>query len=182
MSKERFIILDRDGVINYDAVDHIKSPDEWMPIPGSLEAIARLTRSGYRVVVATNQSGLGQGLFDAATLNAIHAKMRRMTADSGGTIAGIFFCPHRPDDGCTCRKPQPGLLQQIAAHYAIPLHGVPVVGDARRDIQAARAVGARPVLVRTGKGRDTEAQLEDDQVAVFDDLAAATDALLAGKL
>jgi len=173
------IILDRDGVINEDSDDYIKSPEEWVPIPGSLEAIARLTRAGYRIAVATNQSGVARGLFDGDTLQRIHDKMRGAVAAAGGEIAAIFFCPHGPDDGCACRKPQPGLLRDIAAHFHVDLSGVPAVGDSLRDIQAAQAVGARPILVRTGKGENTVMRGEGlAGVAVYADLAAAVDALL----
>ncbi len=176
----KLIILDRDGVINQDSDDYIKSPDEWLPIPGSLEAIARLTRAGYRVVVASNQSGLARGFFDMDTLTRIHDKLHGALAVTGGAVDAIFFCPHAPTDNCACRKPKPGLLLDIAARLQISLSGVPVVGDALRDVQAARAVGARAILVRTGKGALTEARGEGLQgVPVYDDLAAAVDALLA---
>lgn len=177
------IILDRDGVINYDSDDYIKSPEEWSPIPGSLEAIARLTRAGYRIAVATNQSGVARGLFDSNTLLRIHDKMCRSAAAAGGDIAAIFFCPHGPEEACTCRKPQPGLLRQIAAHFNVELGGVPAVGDSLRDVQAARAVGARPILVRTGNGEKTAARGEGlDGVAIYSDLAAVVDALLRESL
>ncbi len=176
----RLIILDRDGVINEDSDDYIKTPEEWLPIPGSLEAIARLTRAKYRVVIATNQSGLGRGLFDASMLSRIHEKMHRKVAEAGGRIEAIFFCPHAPDDHCECRKPKPGLFHDIASRLYVDLQDVPAVGDALRDIQAAQATGARPVLVRTGKGsRALAAATGLKGVAVFDDLAAVADALLA---
>jgi D-glycero-D-manno-heptose 1,7-bisphosphate phosphatase len=175
----RVIILDRDGVINYDDDEYIKSVDEWIPIPGSLEAIGRLTRGGYRVFVATNQSGLGRGLYDRQTLNAMHDKMRRLAADHGGVIETVYYCPHTPEEDCRCRKPKPGLLQDIAAALGTDLHGVPAVGDSLRDIQAAAAVGARPILVRTGKGRETETRLGGMVVPVYDDLAGAAAHLLA---
>jgi D-glycero-D-manno-heptose 1,7-bisphosphate phosphatase len=175
----KLIILDRDGVINEDSDAYIKSPEEWIPIPGSLEAIARLTRAGYRVAVATNQSGLARGLFDMDTLQRIHDKMRRAVAAAGGEIAAIFFCPHGPDEACACRKPQPGLLWEIAAHFNMDLGGVPAVGDSLRDIQAAQAVGAKPILVRTGKGESTLKRGEGlAGLAIYADLAAAADALL----
>ena len=174
------IILDRDGVINQDSDNYIKSPQEYIPLPGSLEAIARLNQAGYTVAVATNQSGVGRGLYDETTLEQIHAKLKGLLAEVGGHVDGIFFCPHTPDDQCDCRKPAPGLLQQISEHYAMPLTGVPLVGDALRDLQAARAVGASPILVRTGKGvRTLEKGEELEDVPVFDDLAAAVDSLLA---
>lgn len=177
---DKWIILDRDGVINLDSDDFIKSPHEFVPIPGSLEAIARLNRAGYRVAVATNQSGVARGLYDLATLEAIHAKLTGLLAEAGGELAGIFYCPHGPEDGCDCRKPKPGLMYQIARQFEIDLAGVPVVGDSLRDLVAGRAVGCVPYLVRTGKGERTLAKAEGlEGVAVFDDLAAVVDALLA---
>ena len=153
----KLLILDRDGTINEDSDAHIKSPAEWKPIKGSLEAIARLTQSGYRVVLATNQSGIGRGLFDTAALNAIHEVMQRSVQQAGGRIDAIFFCPHADDAGCDCRKPKPGMLLEISRRMNVPLAGVPMVGDALRDLQAAAAAGARPVLVLTGKGKKTRA-------------------------
>lgn len=175
----KLIILDRDGVINRDSDDHIKSPDEWQPLPGSLEAIARLHRAGWRVVVATNQSGVARGLFDLDTLMRIHEKMHRAVKDAGGQIDAVFFCPHGPDEGCDCRKPKPGLYLDIARRLRKDLKGVPAIGDSLRDLQAARAAGARPLLVKTGKGPQTlgHPQLDAD-VPVFNDLASAVDALL----
>ncbi len=170
----KLIILDRDGVINHDSDQYIKSPDEWRPIPGSLEAVARLNQWGYRVIVATNQSGIGQGLFEMDTLNAIHEKMIKAAAQVGGRFDAIFFCPHTGADNCACRKPKPGLFQEIAARYNADLAGVPAIGDSLRDLQAAMAVYAQPVLVLTGKGKKT---LEDPALPpgtpVFSDLAAA---------
>ena len=151
----KLVILDRDGTINQDSDQYIKSPAEWKPIPGSLEAIARLTQGGWRIAVATNQSGLSRGLFDMATLNAIHAEMHRAVAQAGGRIDAIFFCPHAADSNCECRKPKPGLLREIGTRYDVDLKGVPMVGDALRDVEAAAAVGAQPYLVLTGKGRKT---------------------------
>lgn len=175
----KLIILDRDGVINHDSDDYIKSPEEWLPIPGSLQAIARLTRAGYRIVVATNQSGVAHGLFDMETLRRIHEKMQHAVVAAGGDMEAIFFCPHGPNDGCDCRKPKPGLLRDIAARLHVDLRGVPAVGDSLRDIQAAQAVGARPILVRTGKGETTVTQGEGlAGVEIYADLAAVTDALL----
>ena len=175
----RLVILDRDGVINQDSDAYIKSPEEWLPIPGSLEAIARLNRADYRVVVATNQSGLARGLFDLDTFNRIHEKMHRALAEVGGSIDAIFFCPHGPTDACDCRKPQAGLFREIAHRMGLSLNAVPAIGDSLRDLQAARAVGAQPILVRTGKGLLTQAKLGDTlEVPVFDDLSAAVDALL----
>lgn len=179
----KLVILDRDGVINKDSDDYIKSPTEWSPIPGSLEAIARLHREGYKIVVATNQSGVGRGLFDVNTLGRIHAKMLDAIRAKGGDIAAIFFCPHRPEDECRCRKPLPGLFEEIAERLKVNLTGVYALGDCERDVLAAHAVSAWPVLVRSGKGRQTlkKSKLVAD-VTVFDDLAAFTNALLEGKL
>ncbi len=152
----KLVVLDRDGTINSDSDRYIKSPAEWKPIPGSLEAIARLSQAGWRVVVATNQSGIERGLFDVATLNAIHAEMHRRVAQAGGRIDAVFFCPHAAASHCACRKPQPGMLKEIGARLNVALAGVPVVGDAQRDLHAAAAVGAKPFLVLTGKGRKTQ--------------------------
>jgi D-glycero-D-manno-heptose 1,7-bisphosphate phosphatase len=174
----KLVILDRDGVINVDSAQFIKSPDEWKPIPGSLEAIARLTQGGFRVVIATNQSGIGRGLFDMAALNAIHDKMHRAVGIAGGRIDAVFYCPHAADSTCACRKPKPGMLEEIARRFNVSLEGVPTVGDSLRDLQAAAAVGAAPVLVKTGKGLKTaEAGGLPGGTQVFDDLAA-----LAGSL
>ncbi|MCH8619290.1 D-glycero-beta-D-manno-heptose 1,7-bisphosphate 7-phosphatase [Undibacterium sp. TS12] len=148
----KLIILDRDGVINQDSDDFIKSPEEWKPIPGSLQAIARLNQAGYTVVVATNQSGIGRKLFDMATLNAIHQKMHTTAQQVGATIDAIFFCPHMADDNCDCRKPKPGMLQEIARRYDTNLKGVHCVGDSLRDLQAGFVLGCKPHLVLTGKG------------------------------
>jgi D-glycero-D-manno-heptose 1,7-bisphosphate phosphatase len=174
MPSTKLIILDRDGVINKDSDLYIKSPDEWVPLPGSLEAIARLNQWGYRVVVCTNQSGIGRGLFGMDTLNAIHEKMIKAAAHAGGTIDAIFYCPHTNADKCHCRKPKPGMLEEIASRYNVPLTGVPVVGDSLRDLQAALAVGAQPMLVLTGKGQKTrlDPALPPD-MPVFADLAEA---------
>lgn len=151
----KLIILDRDGVINQDSDQFIKSPEEWKPIPGSLEAIARLNQWGWRVVVASNQSGVGRGLFGMDTLNAINDRMVKALAQVGGRLDAIFFCPHAADSTCDCRKPKPGLLLQIGERFNVDLDGVPVVGDSLRDLQAAVAAGARPYLVLTGKGEQT---------------------------
>ena len=169
----KFVILDRDGTINHDSDQYIKSPEEWKPIKGSMEAIARLTQAGYRIVVATNQSGIARGLFDMTTLNAIHNAMHRAAAQAGGRIDAIFFCPHAADSDCECRKPRPGMLLEIARRFNVPLEEAYMVGDAVRDMQAASAAGARPVLVLTGKGRKTQAAGDLPQgTLVFDDLAA----------
>jgi D-glycero-D-manno-heptose 1,7-bisphosphate phosphatase len=147
----KLVILDRDGTINEDSDEYVKSPSEWQPLPGALEAIARLNHAGWHVVVATNQSGLGRGLFDVASLNAMHAKMHTMLAAVGGRVDAIFYCPHAPDEGCRCRKPEPGLFEQIGERYGIDLGGVPVVGDTPRDLVAAVTAGCQPHLVLTGK-------------------------------
>ena len=170
----RLVILDRDGVINHDSDNFIKGPAEWRPIPGSLEAIAQLNHAGFHVVLATNQSGVGRGLFEVSTLNAIHDKMHRALAHMGGRIDAIFFCPHAHDAGCNCRKPRPGLLDEIARRFNVDLKGVPSVGDSLRDLQAAAAVRAAPMLVLTGKGHQTqEAGGLPPGTQVFDDLAHA---------
>jgi len=179
----KLVILDRDGVINHDSDDYIKSPEEWVPIPGSLEAIARLHREGYKVVVVTNQSGVGRGLFDMNMLGRIHSQMLEAVRAKGGEIDAIFFCPHRPEDNCHCRKPQPGLYQEVTERLKVNLSGVYSVGDSERDIIVARLVSARPVLVRTGKGKHTLKKSKAlTDVPVFEDLAAFTDNLLSGKL
>ena len=174
------IILDRDGVINYDSDEFVKSADEWRPLPGSIDAIAALSSHGYTLAVASNQSGIARGLFDQAALDDMHHKLLTLVDAAGGRISKIVVCPHGPDDGCDCRKPRPGLLEQLARHFDTDLAGVPVIGDALRDLEAAEAMGARPILVRTGKGKKTEATLPDRlaEIAVFDDLAGAADALL----
>ncbi len=174
----KLIILDRDGVINFDSEQFIKNPEEWRPIPGSLEAIARLNQAGYRVVVATNQSGIGRGLFDMPMLNAIHDKMHKSLALVGGRIDAIFFCPHTNDAQCDCRKPKSGMLEEIAARYGVSLAGVPAVGDSLRDLEAAARLGASPYLVLTGKGVKTQDKggLPPD-TQIFSDLAAVAAAL-----
>lgn len=179
----RLVILDRDGVINHDSDAYIKSPDEWIAIPGSLEAIADLHQEGYKIVVATNQSGVARKLFDLDMLNRIHQKMLESVRHKGGDIDAIFFCPHGPDDKCECRKPKPGLYREIAERLKSNLTGVYAVGDSARDVVAARAVQALPILVRTGKGERTLAKGVDiDGVPVYADLAAFTDALLSERI
>lgn len=169
----KLVVLDRDGTINHDSDKYIKSPAEWKPIKGSLEAIARLTQAGFRIVVATNQSGIARGLFDMATLNAIHDTMHRAVHQAGGRIEAIFFCPHAADAGCGCRKPKPGMLLEISERMNIDLATVPMVGDSRKDIEAAAAAGARPVLVLTGNGRKTlDAGNLPEGTEVHADLAA----------
>lgn len=173
------IILDRDGVINRDSDDFIKSPSEWVPIEGSLEAIAKLNHAGYRVVVITNQSGVARGLFDVNTLAKIHSKMRRMLAQVGGKFEAIIYCPHGPDDDCQCRKPKSGAFEELAQRLRIDLKGIPAVGDSLRDITAASSVGAQPILVRTGKGEKTELDpLLPPDTVIYDDLEAVANALL----
>ena len=174
------IILDRDGVINHDSDAFIKNEDEWQPIPGSLEALAALTKAGFTLAVASNQSGIARGLFGQAALDAMHEKMLALVHDAGGRISRIVICPHGPDDDCDCRKPKPGMLEQLARHFHTSLDGVPVIGDALRDLEAAAAVGARPILVRSGKGRKTETALPKRfaGVPVYDDLADAARALI----
>lgn len=185
----KLVILDRDGVINEDSESFVRTPEEWRPIPGSLEAIARLCRADYRIVIATNQSGIARGLLDIDTLNLIHNRMLDHVRQKGGQIDAIFFCPHNMEDNCECRKPKPGMLQDIAARLKVNVTGVPVVGDCLRDLESARAVDALPVLVRTGKGERTETGIragdsdgDFSHIPVFDDLSGFADALLAGGL
>ena len=172
----KLVILDRDGVINEDSDAFIKSPGEWIPIPGSLEAISRLSQAGYKVVVATNQSGIARGLFDMGALNDIHEKMHHALSSMGGVIDAVFFCPHGPDDHCDCRKPKPGLFNQIKKRFNTDLQNVSAIGDSLRDIQSAQVAKASPVLVRTGKGERTlsnpNAHKEIEGTPVFDNLSA----------
>jgi D-glycero-D-manno-heptose 1,7-bisphosphate phosphatase len=178
----KLVILDRDGVINHDSDRYIKSPSEWQPIPGSIEAIARLHQGGYRIVVATNQSGIGRGLFDMATFSAMNDKMMEMVFRQGGRIDALFFCPHTDADNCTCRKPKTGMYEEIASRMHVELAGVPCVGDALRDLQVAEAVGGQPILVLTGKGRKTrEAGGLPRKTLVFADLAEVARHLLSAK-
>ncbi|MEX3930652.1 D-glycero-beta-D-manno-heptose-1,7-bisphosphate 7-phosphatase [Paraburkholderia piptadeniae] len=155
ISAKKLVVLDRDGVINVDSDAYIKSPDEWVALPGSLEAIARLNQAGYRVAIATNQSGIGRGLFDMNALNAMHLKMHRAAAAVGARIDAVFFCPHTAEDHCECRKPKPGMLKLIAERFEIEPSETPAVGDSLRDLQAAAALGFIPHLVLTGKGKKT---------------------------
>ena len=176
----KLVILDRDGVINFDSDQYIKSPAEWRPIPGSIEAIARLHQGGWRIAVATNQSGIGRGLFDMATLNAINDKMMEMVFRQGGRIDALFFCPHTAAEGCGCRKPRTGMLEEIGARFHTELKGVPLVGDSLKDLQSADAVGAQPLLVLTGKGPRTHADGGlPRRTLVFNDLADAVRHLIA---
>jgi D-glycero-D-manno-heptose 1,7-bisphosphate phosphatase len=177
-SDPKLVVIDRDGVVNRESADFIRTPDEWMPLPGAVEAIARLSGAGFAVVVATNQSGVGRGLFTAEALEAIHRKMTAAVAAAGGRLAGIFVCPHAPEAGCDCRKPRPGLMHQIEAVFGCTLAGRPVVGDSERDLRAAQAVGARAILVRTGNGRETEKRLATESIETFDDLGAVADQLI----
>jgi D-glycero-D-manno-heptose 1,7-bisphosphate phosphatase len=169
----KLVILDRDGTINYDSDHYIKSPAEWRPIEGSLEAIARLTQADYRIVVATNQSGIARGMFDTTTLIAIHDTLQRAVGQLGGRIDAFFFCPHAADSECECRKPKAGMLLEIASRFNVSLDGVYMVGDALRDLEAAAAAGAKPVLVLTGKGKKTQKEGRlPAGTQVFEDLAA----------
>jgi len=177
----KLIVLDRDGVINEDSDAYIKSPEEWIPIPGSLESIAKFNRAGYIVVVATNQSGIARGYFDLETLSAIHKKMDDALTQYGGRVDAVFYCPHGPTAKCECRKPKPGLLWDISSRFEMHMDDVPVIGDSLRDLQAAIAVNARPLLVKTGKGNKTIELLAQSGLSdtpVYENLAAVADALL----
>ncbi len=179
----KLVILDRDGTINQDSDDYVKSADEWIALPDALEAIARLNHAGWHVVVASNQSGLGRGLFDVAALNAMHTKMHKQLAAVGGRIDAVFYCPHSPEETCNCRKPLPGLYEQIGERYGMDLNGVHTVGDSLRDLQAGAAVGCATHLVYTGKGEKLKGQpLSADfpsGTLVHDDLGAFADWLIA---
>lgn len=177
----KLIILDRDGVINHDSDAYIKSREEWQPIDGSLEAIARLNHGGYTVVVASNQSGLARGYFDIETLSSMHMKMDEMLSKLGGQVDAIFYCPHGPDDGCSCRKPKPGMLLEIGQRFNVSLQDVIFIGDSISDIKAASNANAQSILVRTGKGVKAEKILQTegrDDVPVYDDLDAAVTAIM----
>lgn len=178
----KLVILDRDGVINQDSATFIKNPNEWIPIPGSLEAIALLNQHGYRIALATNQSGIARGYFDMATLNAIHDKMHKALAQVGGRVDAVFYCPHSADDGCDCRKPKIGMLEEIGRRFNIDLAQVPAVGDALRDLQAFGDAGCQPYLVKTGKGEETSnlSTLPANTIVV-NDLAAAVEQILASQ-
>jgi D-glycero-D-manno-heptose 1,7-bisphosphate phosphatase len=177
-SEARLVMVDRDGVINEDSGEFIKSVAEWRPIAGSLEAIAELSRAGWRVAVVTNQSGVARGLFDEATLAAIHRHMQEQVRAAGGMLAGIYYCPHLPSAGCDCRKPRPGLFRALERELGVSVRGAPYIGDRMSDVEAAEGVGARPVLVRTGTGAATEVLLGERRVPVFDDLRAAARSLI----
>ncbi|MGE3920120.1 MAG: D-glycero-beta-D-manno-heptose 1,7-bisphosphate 7-phosphatase [Gammaproteobacteria bacterium] len=175
----KLIILDRDGVINHESKEYIKTPEEWIPLPGSLEALAQLTKMQYNIAIATNQSGLGRGLFSQQMLNLIHQKLLTTVQEQGGNISAIFYCPHTPEDQCDCRKPKPGLLYQIADHFSISLTDVLFIGDSKRDIEAAQAAGCKPILVKTGFGEETLLDNPDilPKNQVFSDLRAVVDSL-----
>lgn len=175
------VVLDRDGVINQDSAEYIKSVAEWRPIPGSLEGIAALHRAGFKPVVVSNQSGLARGLFTVDVLEAIHAHMLGAVRAAGGDIAAIYYCPHHPDDGCDCRKPRVGMLRRLEHDFGCSLAGAPFVGDQPSDVATADAVGARAILVRTGKGATTERALASRGLPVFDDLRAAAAAIIAER-
>jgi D-glycero-D-manno-heptose 1,7-bisphosphate phosphatase len=178
----RLLVLDRDGVINKDSKAFVKSADEWLPLPGSIAAIAALSKAGFTIAVASNQSGLARRLFGRNALRSMHRKLRRLVASAGGRVDRIVVCPHGPDDGCRCRKPAPGLLERLGRHYGVTMTDVPVIGDSLRDLQAASAVGARPILVLTGNGQKTRAALPGDlaDIEIYDDLSAAARALVQG--
>ena len=174
----KLLILDRDGVINYDSDAYIKSVAEWVPLPGSIEAIAQLSKAGWTVAIATNQSGIARGYYDIATLEAMHARLRALVAEQGGEVGLVVYCPHGPDEGCDCRKPKPGMLKIIAEHYKVPLAGIWFVGDSLGDLEAAKAVDSQPVLVKTGKGEKTQAKNLPVGTLIFDDLAAVAAELI----
>ncbi len=174
----KLLILDRDGVINQDSDAYIKSVEEWLPIPGSITAIADLSKAGWTVAVATNQSGIARGYYSLATLDAMHQRLRDLVVAQGGEVGLIVYCPHGPDDGCTCRKPRPGMLETIAAHYGARLAGVWFVGDSLGDLQAAQATGAQPVLVKTGKGVKTLGKPLPEGTLIFEDLASVAQSLI----
>lgn len=184
MQAPKLIIIGRDGILNRFREDHVKEPEEWEPIPGALEAVARLNHAGWHVVLATNQSGIGRGLVDMASVNAVHKHMMQLLAAKGGRIDAVFFCPHAPEEECNCRKPLPGMMQDIARRYAVDLKNVPMVADTLRDLQAAQAAGCPPHLVRTGRAADlSEEALAEIQalvpgVQVHDSLHALADHLL----
>ena len=182
-SSMKLVILDRDGTINSDSDDFVKTPEEWLPLPGALEAIARLSHAGWHVVVASNQSGLGRGLFDVGTLNAMHAKMLKMLALQGGRMDAVFYCPHTAEDNCHCRKPRPGLFEQIGLRFGVPLKGVPTVGDSLRDALAGAAAGCEPHLVLTGKSEKYRGLVPPQDLPpgtlVHQDLSAFADFILA---
>lgn len=175
------VILDRDGVINQDSDSYIKSIEEWIPIPGSIDAISRLSKAGYRVMVVTNQSGLARGFFDELCLANMHSYMRSLVETAGGNIEAVFYCPHGPDDGCNCRKPLPGMLNQIEEEFNLSVKNAFFIGDTEKDIDVGLAKHCLPILVRTGKGATTEKQIDlqkKDRIEIVNDLAAAVDLIL----
>ena len=174
----KLLILDRDGVINHDSDAYIKSLEEWIPIAGAIEAIAQLSKAGWTVAVATNQSGIARGYYSLQILEAMHTRLSELVAEQGGELGLVVYCPHGPDEGCACRKPKPGMLKAIAAHYQAELPGVWFVGDSKGDLEAALAVGAQPVLVKTGKGERTLSKGVAASTLIFDDLAAVSRALI----
>ena len=174
----KLLILDRDGVINHDSDAYIKSVEEWIPLPGSIEAIAQLSKAGWTVAIATNQSGIARGYYDIATLDAMHARLRALVTEQGGEVGLVVYCPHGPDEGCECRKPKPGMLKIISEHYKVPLAGIWFVGDSLGDLEAAKAVDSQPVLVKTGKGEKTQAKNLPVGTLIFDDLAAVAAELI----
>lgn len=182
----RWIILDRDGVINRDSENFIKNADEWIPIEGSIEAIGQLSRAGFRIVVITNQSGVGRGLFDLNALNAMHKKMHSLVQQAGGKLEGVFYCPHAPDDNCACRKPEIALFNQVEEKFATSLTGAYAVGDSRRDLEAAIKKQCKPVLVLTGKGKKTQTQLnsldQHQRITIFSNLHEFAENLLSSNL
>ncbi|PCK08887.1 MAG: D-glycero-beta-D-manno-heptose-1,7-bisphosphate 7-phosphatase [Alteromonadaceae bacterium] len=179
---KRWLVLDRDGVINHDSDDYIKNADEWLAIPGSLEAIARLNQAGYHVLVASNQAGIGRGLFQQQDLEAMHQKMHRLLATAGGRIRGVYYCSHHPDESCQCRKPKTGMLDSMERDHKISLKGCSFVGDSEKDLQAAITKGCTPILVRTGKGERTLQRIAGKtqyrNLAIFDNLSDFADFLL----
>ena len=178
-SHPRLVVLDRDGTLNLDDKAIIAGPDDWVPVAGALEAVARLNQAGCRVVIATNQSGLGRGLFDADTMNRVHAKMNKLLAAVGARVDAVFFCPHSRDDACDCRKPKPGMFKRIADTFNVDLKCVPAIGDSLRDLQACAALGCQPMLVLTGKGEKTKAEGNlPENTLEFANLAAAIEHLL----
>ncbi|QAX82312.1 D-glycero-beta-D-manno-heptose 1,7-bisphosphate 7-phosphatase [Candidatus Pseudomonas adelgestsugas] len=174
----KLLIIDRDGVINYDSKLYIKSVEEWIPLPGSIEAIAQLNNAGWTVAIATNQSGIARGYYNIATMNAIHAYLRALVAKLGSEIGLIVYCPHKPNQGCNCRKPKPGMLKTITEYYKLPLAGLWFVGDSLDDLEAAQAVDCQPVLVTTGKGKKTQAKNIPVGTLIFEDLAAVAEQLV----
>jgi len=182
---DKLVILGRDGILNQFRNDHVKAPEEWVPVPGALEAVAKLNHAGWHVVIATNQSGIGRGMIEMAQVNAVHAHMHRLLLAVGGRIDAVFFCPHAPEDHCDCRKPQPGLMHEIAKRYGIDLAQVPMVADTLRDLQAAQAAGCPPHLVKSGRAAALTDQQLADMVAqvpgtrVHDSLEALADHLIA---